>query len=81
MRISARNQMTGNIHAFHKGAINTLIEIIVAPGVIVSSTITNEAFEELGLDLGKDVVAIIKSSDIMVGVSDWEAGYPNANAK
>jgi hypothetical protein len=35
-------------------------------GVIVTSSITNEAVDELGLKAGDDAVAVIKASDVMV---------------
>jgi molybdopterin-binding protein len=39
-------------------------------GTTVTSSITNEAVDELGLKVGQEAFAIIKASDVMVGVAD-----------
>jgi molybdopterin-binding protein len=38
----------------------------IGNGVIVTSSITNEAVDELGLKVGDDAIAVIKASDVMV---------------
>ena len=70
MRISARNQLKGKVKRVQHGAVNSEIVIEVAPGVEVVSIITKHSAEALGLNEGKDVVAIIKASNVMVGVDD-----------
>ncbi len=67
MKISARNVLKGKITDVHKGATTTHVTIDIAGGTVVSS-ITNEAADELKLDKGKQAAAIIKASDVMVGV-------------
>jgi molybdopterin-binding protein len=69
MRISARNIMPGKVIAVTKGATTAHVRIEVAGGTIITSSITNEAVDDLGLVVGKQVSAIIKSSDVLVGVS------------
>jgi molybdopterin-binding protein len=51
-----------------KGATTSHIRIDIGGGVIVTSSITNEAVDELKLAKGKAAVAVIKASDVMVGV-------------
>ncbi|QCE32643.1 molybdenum-pterin-binding protein [Acetobacteraceae bacterium] len=68
MRLSARNQISGKIKNIQKGAVNSQIEIEVAPEVIITSTITNEAVAELKLEVGSEAIAIIKSSSVMIGI-------------
>lgn len=70
MRLSARNQLPGTVIAIEKGAVNGIVTIEVAPGVIITSSITNAAIEELGLTEGAKAVAVIKASSVMVGVED-----------
>jgi len=68
MRISARNQLKGTITAIDKGATTAHVRIDVGNGSIVTSSITNEAVDELGLEVGAAAFAVIKASDVMVAV-------------
>ena len=70
MRISARNQLRGTVVSIEQGAVNGVVQIEVAPGLVISSSITNEAIRDLGLTVGGEAVAVIKSSSVMVGVQD-----------
>jgi len=70
MKLSARNQLPGTVVAIKKGAVNGIVTIEVAPGVIITSSITNAAIEELGLVEGARAVAVIKASSVMVGVEN-----------
>jgi len=69
MRISARNQIKGKIVDVTKGATTSHVRVDVGGGQIVTSAITNEAVEELGLKKGDDVLAVIKASDVMIAVN------------
>jgi molybdopterin-binding protein len=40
----------------------------IAPGIVVMSSITNEAVEDLGLKVGSNAVVVIKASDVMIAV-------------
>jgi molybdopterin-binding protein len=66
MRISARNQIKGKIVEVTKGATTSHVRVDIGTGQIVTSAITNEAVEELGLKKGDNVVAVIKASDVMI---------------
>lgn len=68
LKLSARNQFAGTITEVRKGATTTHVKIEVAPGVVFTSAITNESAEELGLAVGGRAVAVVKASDVMVGV-------------
>ena len=70
MRISVRNQLRGTVVSIEQGAVNGIVQIEVAPGLVISSSITNEAIRDLGLTVGGEAVAVIKSSSVMVGVQD-----------
>lgn len=68
MKLSARNQIPGTISEVKPGATTTHVRIEVSPGLIVTASITNEAARELGLKQGMKAFAVIKASDVMVGV-------------
>ena len=66
MKLSARNQIKGKIVEVRKGATTAHVRIDIGNSVIITSPITNEAVEELGLAAGDEAIAIIKASDVMV---------------
>ncbi len=67
MKISARNQLKGTIIDVVKGATTSHVRIDIG-GAIVTSSITNEAVDELGLAKGKAAIAVIKASDVLVAI-------------
>ena len=69
MKISARNRLKGKIVEVKKGQTTAHVRLDIA-GTIVTASITNEAVDELGLKAGQTGYAIIKASDVMVGVDD-----------
>ena len=66
MKLSARNQFKGKIVRVQKGQTTGHVRIEIGNGVIVTSSITNEAIDDLGLAVGDDAIAVIKASDVMV---------------
>jgi molybdopterin-binding protein len=67
MKLSARNQLKGTIVGIQKGQTTAHVRIDIGGDVILTSSITNEAVDELSLKIGDDAVAIIKASDVIVG--------------
>ena len=67
MKLSARNELPGRIVSVTKGSTTAHIKIELAPGLIMTSSITNEAIDDLGLKVGDGVSAVVKSSDVMIG--------------
>jgi molybdopterin-binding protein len=67
MKISARNIFDGKIVEIRKG-VTTSHVLIDVKGQIVAASITEESVEELGLEVGEHVKAVIKSSDVLVAV-------------
>lgn len=67
MKISARNQLRGKIVSIDKGATTGHVRIDIG-GAVVTASITNESIDELGLAVGKEAVAVVKASDVMVAV-------------
>jgi molybdopterin-binding protein len=66
-KLSARNQLKGTVTAIEKGPVSAKVKIDVGNGVFVTSSITTESVDDLNLAVGDEVVAIIKSSDVMIG--------------
>jgi molybdate transport system regulatory protein len=66
IKISARNKLKGKIKKIIKGAVNSQVKVEIS-NTVITANITNEAVEELNLDSGKDVLVVVKSSDIIVG--------------
>ncbi|NNM72456.1 TOBE domain-containing protein [Enterovirga aerilata] len=67
MRLSARNRLKGKIVEVTKGQTTAHVRIDVN-GTIVTAAITNESVDELGLKVGMGAYAVVKASDVMVGV-------------
>ena len=68
MKLSARNQLPGKIVEVKKGATTAHVRIEIAPGKVITASITNEAVDELGLKVGARATAIIKASSVMIAV-------------
>jgi molybdopterin-binding protein len=67
MKLSARNKLKGKILDVRKGATTTHVKIDIGSAVVTAS-ITNEAADELKLTAGQAAYAVIKASDVMVGL-------------
>ncbi len=70
MKISARNVLPGKVLAITLGATTAHVKIEISGGAIITASITNEAVEALGLEVGKPASAVIKASDVIVAVDD-----------
>lgn len=67
MKLSARNILAGKVVAVTKGAVNGTVKVDIGNGQAITSAITNEAIDDLGLKVGDAVSAIIKSTDVLIG--------------
>jgi molybdopterin-binding protein len=68
MRISARNQIKGTVIEVKKGATTSHIRVDIGGGQIMTSSITNEAVDDLGIKAKGHVTVVIKASDVMIAV-------------
>ncbi len=68
MKLSAPNVLNGTVVAITKGATTAHVKIEIGPETVVTAAITNEAVDALGLEVGKPASAVIKASDVMVGI-------------
>jgi molybdopterin-binding protein len=68
MKISARNQIKGKVLEVKKGATTAHVRVEIAPGQVITASITNEAVEDLGLRIGRSAIVVVKASDAMIAV-------------
>lgn len=69
MQLSARNQIPARVTGINAGEAIANVELD-AGGVRLVASITVEAARELGLAEGREVLAVIKASDVIVAVPD-----------
>jgi molybdopterin-binding protein len=69
MRLSARNKISARVTGITRGEATANVQLD-AGGVRLVASITTEAADELGLVEGMDVVAIVKASDVILGMDD-----------
>lgn len=72
MKISARNQFEGTVESVSLGAVMAEIVVRLRGGERIVSAITAESAKRLGLSPGRTVTAIIKSTEVMIGIEDDE---------
>ncbi|WP_019553549.1 TOBE domain-containing protein [Propionispira raffinosivorans] len=68
MKISARNQLKGEVVSIQEGSVNAIVGIRIASGDVVSATVSMNAVKDLNLKVGKEAYAIIKATSVMIGV-------------
>ena len=67
MKMSARNQLKGTVKEVKKGAVMAEVVITLPGGQEIVSAITLGSVQELDLKAGDAVIAIVKSTAVMVG--------------
>jgi molybdopterin-binding protein len=67
-KLSARNQLKGKIIEVKKGTTTSHVRIDIGNGIVITSAITNDAVADLNLKSGDEAWAVIKASDVMIGV-------------
>jgi molybdopterin-binding protein len=68
MKLSARNQIPGTVKSIRKGPVSTEVVITIAGGNEIVSSITTHSAESLKLREGSKVYAVVKASEVMVGI-------------
>ena len=66
MKISARNIFRGTVDALRTGAVNSEVDLTLSGGEKLVAMITNESAQALGLAAGKEAVALVKASSVLV---------------
>ena len=70
MKISARNQLTGKVSRIVTGAVNNEVELTLEHGEILTTVITKESCDVLGIREGKEAVAIVKAPWVVLANPD-----------
>jgi molybdate transport system regulatory protein len=68
-KISARNQLVGNVSSLKLGPVNAEVDIELSGGELIAATVTNDSVETLGLQKGQAVTAVFKASAVLLAVS------------
>ena len=64
MKLSTRNQLPGTVTSITSGEAMSVVKIQLDGGAELTSSITREAAEELGLTEGSKVIALVKSTEV-----------------
>lgn len=64
--INVRNQFRGKVKEIIEGPVVSEVDVITPAGLIVTSVITTRSVKELGLVPGKEVVALVKSTEVSI---------------
>jgi molybdate transport system regulatory protein len=67
-KLSARNQLAGTISSLQRGAAVSLVSIALPGDGTVTSSVTNDAVDALGLAVGQSATATFKAYAVMVAV-------------
>ncbi len=70
MKLSARNQLKGTVTAIHPGAVSAIVILELEGGETITSTISMGALKDLNLEVGKVAYAVVKASNVMIGIDD-----------
>ena len=68
MRLTARNQLAGTVSSIEPGAVMSIVKVDLPGGQQITASVTKDAVDELGLAVGSSVVAVIKSTEVMIGI-------------
>ena len=68
-KLSARNQLPGEITLVKPGAVNAEVDIQLKGGDLVAATVTNDSVETLGLKKGQAVTAVFKAGAVILAVA------------
>ena len=81
MKISARNQFAGTVTAIKPGMVDCEVLLRLEEGLELAAVITKESVEGLGLAVGSEALAYVKSSSILLAVEEGDEGEPHISAR
>jgi molybdopterin-binding protein len=67
-KVSARNVLKGRVKKVTQGAVNTEVILELPGGIEIVSIITKESAESMKIAEGKEAIALIKASSVMLAV-------------
>ena len=70
MKLSARNVLKGKVVDIDRGKVTAIVRVDIGAGNIITSSVTLAAVKDLGLKKGSQVSAIIKASEVLLGVDE-----------
>lgn len=70
MKLSARNMIKGEVVDVRKDAVSAQVRVDIGGGNVITSTITADSADRLGLEQGREAIVLIKASDVMLAVED-----------
>jgi molybdopterin-binding protein len=68
MKLSARNVLEGRVVEIKKGAVAAQVRVDIGGGKVLTSMITVDAVDDLGIKQGDQVSVVIKSTEVMLAV-------------
>jgi len=66
LKISARNQLKGKVISIEKDGVTAKVKVEIEVPAIITSVITKEAIEDLGIKVGDEVKVVVKSTEVMI---------------
>jgi molybdopterin-binding protein len=70
VQLSARNQLSGKVVNIVFGNVMAEVVVELGGGEHIVAMITSQSVKSLKLEVGKQVAAVVKSTDVMIGVPD-----------
>lgn len=64
--VNVRNQFRGKVKEIIEGPVVSEVDVETAQGLIVTSVITTRSIKELQLEVGREVVALVKSTEVSI---------------
>jgi molybdopterin-binding protein len=68
MKLSARNVLKGKVLDVKRGQTTAHVKLDVGGGIVITSSITMESVDDLKLKQGDAAYAVIKASDVILGI-------------
>jgi molybdopterin-binding protein len=68
MKLSARNLLKGKVLEIKRGQTTAHVKLDVGGGIVITSSITMESVDDLKLKQGDAAYAVIKASDVILGI-------------
>lgn len=66
--INVRNQFRGRIQEIIEGPVVSEIDVVTPSGLVVTSVITTRSVRELELAVGREVIALVKSTEVSIAI-------------
>ena len=68
LAVNARNQFRGLVKEIIEGPVVSEVDVETPSGLVVTSVITTRSVHELGLKVGREVVALVKSTEVSIAI-------------